>query len=320
MVSFYARRSRAFLFPSISAQTFRLPFIRHSVKVETGDIMRVIKYLFLCILLAVSLCSVPTSAHSGGTDKNGGHYDRSTGEYHYHHGYGPHDHYDMDGDGDKDCPYEFDMRVKGISSASEAYDKGYSAGKKSGFDEGKEAGYAAGMKDATNEAEIKIAEAKEAATKSAYMVSLFYGAPIVAFLAHCLAKLSFNKQNQVLEMEIQKLKQELNIQKNKVILQSIQPGASIPSDIPADVSLNLSCTPTKGIISRERPYGDYTVYTTASGKKYHCKYKCCNATKAVHLFQIPSGLGPCSNCVPSNMRLQKSPSWYIQINNELSKS
>lgn len=45
-------------------------------------------------------------AHSGDTDANGGHYNRSTGEYHYHHGYSAHSHYDMDGDGDIDCPYE----------------------------------------------------------------------------------------------------------------------------------------------------------------------------------------------------------------------
>lgn len=40
-------------------------------------------------------------AHSGNTDANGGHYDRSTGEYHYHHGYPAHSHA-----GGK-CPYNF---------------------------------------------------------------------------------------------------------------------------------------------------------------------------------------------------------------------
>lgn len=39
-------------------------------------------------------------AHPGGTDSNGGHYDRNTGEYHYHHGYPAHKH--LDGI----CPYE----------------------------------------------------------------------------------------------------------------------------------------------------------------------------------------------------------------------
>ena len=44
-----------------------------------------------------------TLAHSGGTDSNGGHYDRSTGEYHYHHGYPAHQH--INGV----CPYEDDV-------------------------------------------------------------------------------------------------------------------------------------------------------------------------------------------------------------------
>lgn len=40
-------------------------------------ILRILCLLFLCIVL---------SSHSGRTDQYGGHYDRSTGEYHYHNG------------------------------------------------------------------------------------------------------------------------------------------------------------------------------------------------------------------------------------------
>ena len=47
----------------------------------------------LLIVLIIALCiSTITFAHKGRTDGNGGHYNRSTGEYHYHHGYGPHQH------------------------------------------------------------------------------------------------------------------------------------------------------------------------------------------------------------------------------------
>lgn len=66
----------------------------------------------LAFLLAFLLLLSPTVlAHSGKTDANGGHYDRSTGEYHYHHGYPAHQHYDMDGDGVADCPYDFDDKT-----------------------------------------------------------------------------------------------------------------------------------------------------------------------------------------------------------------
>lgn len=47
----------------------------------------------VCIIMIVALSVFLTAfAHSGGTDKNGGHYNRSTGEYHYHHGYPEHQH------------------------------------------------------------------------------------------------------------------------------------------------------------------------------------------------------------------------------------
>lgn len=66
------------------------------------------KRLLACLLAFLLLLSPTVLAHSGKTDANGGHYDRSTGEYHYHHGYPAHQHYDMNGDGIIDCPYDFD--------------------------------------------------------------------------------------------------------------------------------------------------------------------------------------------------------------------
>lgn len=59
------------------------------------------------IALLVTVIPLGVKAHPGRTDGEGGHTNRSTGEYHYHHGYSEHDHYDMDGDGDIDCPYNF---------------------------------------------------------------------------------------------------------------------------------------------------------------------------------------------------------------------
>ena len=67
-----------------------------------------LKKRLLTLLLCLFLLCPYALAHGGKTDANGGHYDRSTGEYHYHHGYPAHQHYDMDGDGIIDCPYDFD--------------------------------------------------------------------------------------------------------------------------------------------------------------------------------------------------------------------
>ena len=47
----------------------------------------------LCIVVVLLLLTVPLAlAHSGRTDSDGGHYDRSTGEYHFHHGMSAHQH------------------------------------------------------------------------------------------------------------------------------------------------------------------------------------------------------------------------------------
>ena len=80
--------------------------------------------LFFVLL---SIVPITSSAHSGKTDSNGGHYNRSTGEYHYHHGYSAHEHYDMDGDGSDDCPYRFNYASAedGVDVANNAYYSGY---------------------------------------------------------------------------------------------------------------------------------------------------------------------------------------------------
>ena len=72
---------------------------------------RTIVALSLVLVFAGTLLIV-VFAHGGHTDANGGHYNRSTGEYHYHHGFSAHSHYDIDGDGDIDCPYDFDDNTK----------------------------------------------------------------------------------------------------------------------------------------------------------------------------------------------------------------
>ena len=68
--------------------------------------MKKLPLIFTVFLIAISI-PITVFAHPGSTDGRGGHYDRSTGDYHFHHGYPAHDHYDMDGDGIDDCPYSF---------------------------------------------------------------------------------------------------------------------------------------------------------------------------------------------------------------------
>lgn len=82
--------------------------------------MKRISVLLITILLL--LLTVPAYAHPGKTDANGGHYDRSTDEYHYHHGYPAHQH------PSGVCPYGFDDRTghnSGTSSGSTSDDGPY---------------------------------------------------------------------------------------------------------------------------------------------------------------------------------------------------
>lgn len=68
--------------------------------------------------VVVLALAVSAAAHGGKTDSSGGHYNRSTGEYHYHHGYSAHQHTDLDGDGILDCPYDFDDKTDHSSGSS----------------------------------------------------------------------------------------------------------------------------------------------------------------------------------------------------------
>ena len=112
--------------------------------------MRKFVPLFLLLLLCFPAIS---AAHPGRTDADGGHYDRSTGEYHYHHGYPAHQHTDGI------CPYDYDDQTgnnSGSSSGdntgyipsavvdssySDGYDDGYIHGYNDGYDSGSDDGY-----------------------------------------------------------------------------------------------------------------------------------------------------------------------------------
>jgi hypothetical protein len=71
------------------------------------------KAIIVILVIVVLAIPVLAFAHSGGTDSDGGHTDKSTGEYHYHHGYSAHLH--LDGV----CPYDE------IGQSNENYDESY---------------------------------------------------------------------------------------------------------------------------------------------------------------------------------------------------
>ena len=76
--------------------------------------MNRVKKLLLAIFIVIFIFLNPlcSFAHSGRTDSNGGHYDRTTGEYHYHHGYPAHQHTNGI------CPYNFVDKTNHNSNTS----------------------------------------------------------------------------------------------------------------------------------------------------------------------------------------------------------
>ena len=120
------------------------------------------KRILLRAFLLLFLFPAASLAHSGRTDSSGGHYDRSTGEYHYHHGYPAHQH------PGGVCPYSSaspsgssgssgsssSSGNSNISSSISYYDKGYEDGFKAGskksdasYDKGNKEGYEKGKKE-----------------------------------------------------------------------------------------------------------------------------------------------------------------------------
>lgn len=66
----------------------------------------------IAFALLIIFLMFQVSAHPGRTDSSGGHYNRSTGEYHYHHGHPPHQHTNGI------CPYNYDDMTGNNSGAS----------------------------------------------------------------------------------------------------------------------------------------------------------------------------------------------------------
>lgn len=78
---------------------------------------RFLIFVSVFIFTIASFCLI-TYAHPGRTDSNGGHYNRSTGEYHYHHGYPAHQH--IDGE----CPYDYDDQTDHSESEDDSENNG----------------------------------------------------------------------------------------------------------------------------------------------------------------------------------------------------
>lgn len=189
-----------------------------------------------------------------------------------------------------------------------------------GYDVGERAGYKKAQSEMQSQMEATIESERKDASTTSFLLTLFFVAPFASFAsAYFVGRLRDKTEKQLenqitsLSKELDHVKKELNEEKEKNSVLTVTPNDAAPVSLPPGVTLKASYLPVKGPLLRHRPYGDYTVYTTGGGKKYHCKYNCCCATTPIHFFQLPSSLEPCRNCVPRNMYPQALPEWYRML-------
>lgn len=178
------------------------------------------KFLFVFLLLIPSIAF----AHPGRTDDDGGHYDRSTGEYHYHHGYEAHQH------PDGICPYDYNDRT-GISSSSLASDSSYGPSLtllsndyyndayQDGHDVGYDVGYAEGFSDGRTDG---WEQGKKDGRKQANTILVFslLAASAIAVTLLLSRYKSRNTRKRMQEEEINRAKEELSsIESHKAKMQ-----------------------------------------------------------------------------------------------------
>ena len=127
-----------------------------------------------------------------------------------------------------------------------------------------------------------------------------------------LFKRHSDKLQQEHRQEMQRLKVEHRRDVNAAILRRMSGVDPDPLDLPEDVRLELKCTPIKGRSRSTHPYGDYTVFVSPGGHKYHCRRTCCGATIPVHYFDLPKKLSACMKCrLP--LTLESIPPWYLSM-------
>lgn len=195
----------------------------------------------------------------------------------------------------------------------DGYNIGYAAGKADGEKDGYKSGYSAGQSDMESVMTVQMEKSVRKAKSDSYLISAIVGVPLVFFLSSFLSRKRKTASDQRLENQLQSLKRELRMYR---FLNGINVGNAeitpIPT-IPDDVVIGAVFFPIKGKKTPDHPYGDYTVYTSRSGKKYHCRCGCCGADSPAHVFDVVPEYTPCSNCVPDYRRITEAPDWYCQI-------
>lgn len=125
------------------------------------------------------------------------------------------------------------------------------------------------------------------------------------------------QEKEALAVEVALLKKMLKANRRLSILDRISAGEDPEITLPPGIWLKQSFTPIKGKASSRYPYGEYTVFLSPLGAKYHFRHDCISSGRPIHFFDLPTDAQPCSRCVKSDMHPQPRPEWYNQIHRKL---
>ena len=221
--------------------------------------------VYSAILLVMLICAlflpVAALAHGGRTDANGGHYDRSTGEYHYHHGYPEHQHTDIDGDGVDDCPYDFVDKTNHNGGGSVTVSSPEPTVLPTFYD-------------------TKDTEVEDDNGPSPLLVIGLVGTTLGIGIIGIPKAYNYIKEKKHYE------KMYAGKKKNELVC------------VPDGCGIDENNKPYS-IVGRtyRREWGTYTFYKSKSGKCYHSKYGCSHAKEQINAIDT-FGMRPCSRCNP----------------------
>lgn len=260
------------------------------------------KHLLLSVILVFNLPVIIVLAHPGSLDGNGGHYDRSTGEYHYHHGYPPHQH------PNGECPYDFDDQTNTDSGTGKSLNQTINSTIES----------ATNTRVDTMNSEVKIQTTEQKDNSDTWFqigssIILGGGTVYVIFKgiaddkksrnekAALTAQKQFERQKQI-ALNNAKFQKEYNYYFN--LYAFYDPIHFVTKPKNAYIRDWLPVTSGRGT------YGKYTVYITQTGTKYHTNKNCVNAKmirkNAIHVIR---SYAPCLKCVKEPI---PSLDWYIE--------
>lgn len=239
--------------------------------------------IYAAVLFLLLLCiPLSASAHRGRTDSSGGHYDRSTGEYHYHHGYEAHQH------PNGVCPYDYDDQTNhssGSSSSSSSSANPYRSEDSSRVNKT----YSTSSSSKKNSGKTTKKPSPAPAPESTFdWRPLLWGALAVSALVILYKLAAFLKKRHTYKQQYGGF--------------SARELAHVPKDVDFDEN---DLPHTRGALDYSDQPDEFTVYRSPHGGAYHRKGCHPAATKAVNLAALPPELIPCRRCNPP-----PRPTWY----------